>query len=110
MDQKVFSLGVDQEPVSLAMDLFIGLDTSLLHLASCMQVPTIGLYGATDKEFIYPFFHKANVINSNAELSCRPCYPGLDGGSCKAQDKPGPCMEYITPEQVINKIKQVLKK
>ncbi|MBU4304089.1 MAG: glycosyltransferase family 9 protein [Candidatus Omnitrophica bacterium] len=91
------------------MDLFIGPDTSFLHLASCMRIPTVGLYGATDSEFIYPFFHKEYITNSRGELECMPCYPGTNGGSCKSKG-PGPCMEKITPEEVMEKIKQVLKK
>ncbi|MCG2710951.1 MAG: glycosyltransferase family 9 protein [Candidatus Omnitrophica bacterium] len=91
------------------MDLFIGPDTSFLHLASCMRIPTVGLYGATDREFIYPLFHKEYIVNSRADLECMPCYPGANGGSCKAKG-PGPCMEKITPEEVMEKIKQVLKK
>lgn len=91
------------------MDLFIGPDTSFLHLASCMRIPTVGLYGATDKEFIYPFFHKEFLVNSRANMDCMPCYPGPNGGSCKSKG-PGPCMKEITPDEVMEKIKQVLKK
>ena len=91
------------------MDMFLGPDTSFLHLASCMKIPTIGLYGATDKEFIYPFFHKQYIVNSQAKMDCMPCYPGPNGGSCKSKG-PGPCMEKITPQEVMEKIRQVLKK
>jgi len=92
------------------MDLFIGPDTSFLHLASCMDVATIGLYGATDKGFVYPFFHKDNMVVSRAQLECMPCYPGHEGGSCRVKNQPGPCMYDIKPEQVLKKIRQVLKK
>ena len=91
------------------MDLFIGPDTSFLHLASCMRIPTVGLYGATDREFIYPFFHKEYIVSSKADIKCMPCYPGANGGSCKSTG-PGPCMERITPDEVMEKIRQVLKK
>ncbi|MFH1094030.1 MAG: glycosyltransferase family 9 protein [Candidatus Omnitrophota bacterium] len=91
------------------MDLFIGPDTSFLHLASCMGIPTVGLYGATDREFIYPFFHKEYIANSRADMECMPCYPGPNGGSCKVKG-PGPCMKKITPDEVMEKIRQVLKK
>ena len=91
------------------MDLFLGLDTSFLHLASCMGIPTVGIYGATDREFIYPFFHRDFIVNSQAAMKCMPCYPGPNGGSCKSTG-PGPCMERITPEEVMEKIRQVLSK
>ncbi len=101
---------VDESSVLIHnMNLFIGLDTSFLHLASCMGIPTVGLYGATDREFIYPFFHKEYIVNSRADMDCMPCYPGPDGGSCRSKG-PGPCMEKITPQEVMEKIRQVLKK
>ena len=91
------------------MDLLIGLDTSFLHLASCMGIPSVGLYGATDRKFIYPFFHKEYIVDSRADMDCMPCYPGPNGGSCKSKG-PGPCMEQISPNEVMEKIRQVLKK
>ena len=91
------------------MDLFIGPDTSFLHLASCMKIPTVGLFGATERKFFYPFFHKEYIVDSPAGMDCMPCYPGPNGGSCKSKG-PGPCMEQITPTEVMEKIKQVLKK
>jgi heptosyltransferase-2 len=91
------------------LDLFIGPDTSLLHLASCMGIPAIGLYGATDPDFIYPLFHKQNIIRSRSGLSCMPCYPGPNGGSCKA-DGPAACMQAITAEEVYKKAEQLLNR
>ena len=90
------------------LDVFIGLDTSFLHLSSCMGIPTVGIYGATNQDFIYPLFHKQNVVISGADLQCMPCYPGQHGGSCGVKDNPGPCMEAITPEEVIAKVRQVI--
>ena len=54
--------------------VFIGPDSSLLHLASCMQVETIGLYGPTPLDYIYPYFHGNNNIICREKLDCMPCY------------------------------------
>jgi len=48
--------------ITREMDLFIAPDSSFLHIASCMGIPTIGIYGATDTEFIYPLFHKQHIV------------------------------------------------
>lgn len=90
------------------LNLFIGPDTSLLHIASCMQVPTIGLYGATDPEFIYPLFHKEYRVMTRSPLPCIPCFPGEHTGSCQVKGRPAECMEAITLEQVLEKIRKVL--
>ncbi|MBU1086038.1 MAG: glycosyltransferase family 9 protein [Candidatus Omnitrophica bacterium] len=106
-------LTIDQSTVSQtmplikALDIFIGLDSSFLHFASCMGIETIGLYGATDPNFIYPLFHKQNIIFSNAGLKCMPCYPGLRGGICNAHE-PAECMNAISVEHVWQKITNIL--
>ncbi len=82
--------------------LFIAPDSSLLHLASCMGVETIGLYGATCAEYIYPYFHRANMIVSKAALKCMPCYPGNRTAVCKKEFQPGECMEGISVEDVLS--------
>lgn len=90
------------------VDLFISPDTSFLHLASCMGVKSIGLYGATNKDFIYPLFHKDYIVISESKLDCVPCYPGPRPGSCGVKDKPASCMADISVEEVIKKVEQIL--
>lgn len=80
---------------------FIAPDSSLLHLASCMGVETIGLYGATSAEYIYPYFHRADMIVSKAALKCMPCYPGNRTAVCKKEFQPGECMEGISVDDVL---------
>ena len=88
--------------------LFIAPDSSLLHLASCMGVETIGLYGATSAEYIYPYFHRANMIVSKAALKCMPCYPGNRTAVCKKEFQPGECMEGISVEDLLNVVEAKL--
>ncbi len=91
------------------LDIFISPDTSLLHLASCAGVKSIGLYGATNKNFIYPLFHKGYIAQSKSQLECMPCYPGKNPGSCGVKGAPAQCMREISVEQVVEKVKEVLK-
>ena len=82
-------------------NLFIAPDSSLLHLASCMGVEAIGLYGATSPEYIYPYFHRESMIVSKSALGCMPCYPGSRIAVCKKEFQPGECMDGISVEDVL---------
>lgn len=51
--------------------LFIGPDSGLLHIASFLDVPSIGIYGPNIKEVCGPLNNKTSIIDKN--FSCRPC-------------------------------------
>ena len=110
------SVAIDKTTLKQALallnrcNLFIAPDSSLLHLASCMGVQTIGLYGATSAEYFYPYFHKQNSIVSKAPLGCMPCCPGLKALPCKKEFQPAPCMEGITVEDVLEMVKNIIGK
>jgi ADP-heptose:LPS heptosyltransferase len=89
--------------------LFIGPDSSFLHLASCMGIETIALFGATSHQYFYPYFHRHNIILPRKNLPCMPCYPG-PGPSCNDDNKLdfGPCMEGVSVEDVVAMIKERL--
>ncbi|MDP8216746.1 MAG: glycosyltransferase family 9 protein [Candidatus Kaelpia imicola] len=85
--------------------LFIGGDSSLVHLASCMGVETIGLYGPTAK--IYPYFHYHNIITSQKRYHCMPCSPGFS--RCREEKvQTSPCMESISLEDVLELVERKL--
>jgi ADP-heptose:LPS heptosyltransferase len=82
---------------------FIGPDSSLLHLASCLGVETIGLYGPTRPESFYPYFHLDNCLVAKEKLACMPCYPERRP-SCSTPERHydfGPCMDGIAVEDVV---------
>jgi heptosyltransferase II len=82
-------------------NLFVGVDSSLLHLSSSMGVEAIGLYGATSKDYIYPYFHYQNIVEPSRKPSCLPCYPGLKNCPCmKNRLSHSPCMKAISAEEV----------
>jgi ADP-heptose:LPS heptosyltransferase len=88
--------------------LFIGPDSSLAHLASCLGVNTIGLYGATSSNYIYPYFHRHNLVISKAKIDCMPCYPGGKPCEMKTRLQVGACMDGISVEDVLGLVKQNL--
>ncbi len=110
-------ISADQSSLTQAMALlqrcrlFIGPDSSFLHLASCMGIETIGLYGATLSDCFFPYFHRHNIILPNKKLDCMPCYPGSHAVCCDVEVRPdfGPCMHGINVEEVLKEVKKVLK-
>ena len=86
--------------------LFIGPDSSFIHLASCMGVKTIGLYGPTSIDCFFPYFHYDNIVLASKKLDCMPCYPGNRPVCTNDRESPdfGPCMEGIKVEDVLSKI------
>ncbi|MFC1752966.1 glycosyltransferase family 9 protein [Thermoproteota archaeon] len=89
-------------------NLFIGPDSGLLHLASCIGVGAIGLYGPTPPDFIYPYFHRQDIIISKKKSDCMPCYPGFKSFPCKGKFWFGACMEAISVEDVLESVKKKL--
>ena len=88
--------------------IFIGPDSSLLHLASCLGVEVVGLYGPTPSEYFYPYFHRHNIIAPKQKRDCMPCYPGLKFCPCEGRRYYGACMEDISVEDVSEVIKKKL--
>ena len=89
-------------------NLFIGPDSSLLHLTSCQGIEVIGLYGPSSGEYFYPYFHRYNTVVSKEKLHCMPCYPGLKPCPCKKKLQHGACMEGISVKDVLELARQKL--
>ncbi|HDZ76574.1 MAG TPA: lipopolysaccharide heptosyltransferase family protein [Candidatus Omnitrophica bacterium] len=91
-------------------DVFIAPDSGLSHLASTMGIKTIGLYGPTPKNYIYPYFHQQDMIFPRKKLECMPCYPELTHCICKERgDLLSDCMKGISVEDVLDSVKRNLE-
>lgn len=80
--------------------VFISADSAPLHIANAVDTPFIALFGPTDPERHLAPSTKGIVITK--ELACSPCYKP----NCKTRQ----CLEEITPEEVLTKIEELLKK
>ncbi len=79
-------------------DLFIGGDTGPLHIASILDIPTVGIYGPKDPVIYGPYHGKAVVVRK--ELWCSPC---------KRRTCPDPeCMTSILPEDVFHAVNKLI--
>ncbi|OGS27717.1 MAG: lipopolysaccharide heptosyltransferase II [Elusimicrobia bacterium RIFOXYB2_FULL_48_7] len=79
--------------------LVIGNDTALIHIAAALNVPVIGLYGATDPAQVGPYGEKNIVI-----LNKLPCWPCGIKSNCRVNK----CMMGIKPEDVFSAAKKYL--
>jgi len=53
--------------------LFVGIDSGIMHLASSLDIPVVGLFGPTDPFYVGPQNEKSIVVKSET-LECVPCY------------------------------------
>ena len=80
-------------------DMFISLDSGLMHTANALDVPTIGLFGPTLVSKNSPWNISGEVIQSK---KCKECYFGNLFTTCKDNK----CMKEITVDEVIANIKR----
>ncbi len=87
-------------------------DTGLMHIAAALQKPIISVWGNTVPAFgMYPYYGKKSNIDYDvveiSKLWCRPCskigYKKCPKGHFK-------CMEKIAVNDIVNLLKQRLKK
>ena len=98
-----------QEELSLMnqLDLMVSMDSANMHLASLVNTPVISIWGATHP---YAGFYGFNQDISNIvqiDLPCRPCSV-FGNKPCYRGDYA--CMTQITPEMIVDKIREKLKK
>jgi len=79
-------------------------DTGMLHIAEALNVPVVGIYGPTARQFGYfPILEKSQVVE--IELPCRPCTK-MGANSCP--QKHWKCMKNISTEMVYSKVKNLI--
>ncbi len=93
----------DSNAMFKEMDLMIAGDTGPLHIASAHNIKTLALLGSTSPDKIKPYGQNGYYISSND--NCKYCWQK----KCKFlkdNEKYTPCMEHITVDMVLNKIKE----
>ncbi len=78
--------------------LFVGIDSGVMHMASSLEVPTVGLFGPTDPFYVGPQNEKSIVVRS--QMDCLPCYLK----PCDHLD----CMQGLSVDSVLNACKKIL--
>lgn len=52
--------------------LFVGIDSGVMHLASAVDIPVVGLFGPTDPFYVGPQNRRSAVVR--VDMPCVPCY------------------------------------
>ena len=52
--------------------LFVGIDSGIMHLASSIDIPVVGLFGPTDPQYVGPQNNRSIVVRKE-DLDCLPC-------------------------------------
>lgn len=85
--------------------LYIGNDSALLHFASALQVPCVGIFGPTVPAQGFSPLDSSSVVVEKKGLSCRPC--GAHG-PMKCPEGHFKCMAEIPPLEVIQAAERFL--
>lgn len=88
-----------------SLDLMVSMDSSNMHFASCLGVPVVSIWGATDPCRGFYGWRQNPDWAIYADMKCRPCSKYGDK-PCKL--KGYPCMKAVTPEMVAAKIASVI--
>jgi ADP-heptose:LPS heptosyltransferase len=101
-------LPLDEELMLISnLDLMVSMDSANMHLASLYGVPVVSIWGATHPFAGFYGFGQDPTNIVQAELYCRPCSV-FGNKECYRGD--WACMKMIPPQQVIDKIEEVLQK
>ncbi|MBC8382684.1 MAG: glycosyltransferase family 9 protein [Candidatus Cloacimonetes bacterium] len=77
-------------------EIIISNDSSLMHIAAAVSIPSIGLYGPTDPLLSSPYGAVHEAVTAHSD--CSPCYTAEKPLSCKIDYK---CMQTITVQDVL---------
>jgi len=88
--------------------LFISNDSGLMHLATAVNVPTIGIFGPTNFVRTGPYGRKHRIVSKGSP--CSPChrYPFVNeklNPKCKTVD----CLEEISTEDVFCHVTELMQ-
>ena len=81
--------------------LFVGIDSGIMHLASSLDIPVVGIFGPTDPFYVGPQNDRSIVVREE-EMECVPCYLK----ACNHRD----CMKKLTVDKVLHACEQILIK
>ena len=87
-------------------DVFVGADSSGVHIAGCLDKNAVGLFGSVDPALRVSHYDSVRVMAS--KRNCVPCNDWMNA-NCEDQKKSPMCMWDIKPESVIREVARLLK-
>jgi heptosyltransferase II len=77
-------------------------DSGLVHVAAAIGTPTVGIFGPTSPWHWAPLNPLAAVVETTADVPCRPCHKP----TCRLQHHR--CMREIPASQVLSAVQRAL--
>ena len=91
-------------------DLFIGNDSGMMHLASMVNTPVVGIYGPGSPLTSGPFMDPEKIEIVSKNFDCSPCRQKFFK-ECKPSPHNKPyCLEDISVKDVAEAVERLLKK
>lgn len=86
-------------------DVFVGPNSGMMVIATSLNIPTVGLFGAFDPKMRAKFYEKFTGLFG--KVDCSPCNEHWT--ECR-RGYPAPCMKSIFPSKVYEALTNLLKK
>ncbi len=85
--------------------LFIGVDSYLMHVAESLDVPTIGIFGVTDPKYIMTKPSSIGVMGKSPCAGERHRVPGIVQMSCD-----GSCINSVSLRDIVTAVQKVMNR
>ncbi|HNQ86383.1 MAG TPA: glycosyltransferase family 9 protein [Deltaproteobacteria bacterium] len=79
--------------------LFVGIDSGVMHMASALDIPTVGIFGPTDPFYVAPQNARSMVVRK--DMACSPCYLR---GECEHRR----CLQELGADAVVEACRRVM--
>ncbi len=91
-------------------NLFVSNDSAFLHSSAAFRIPTVGIFGYTNAQELYPWGTEHIIVRK--ELECSPCfYNSPKPAECLwTGEEEFKCMKMISVEEVFEACKIILGK
>ncbi len=106
----VGTLTLDQTLALLSLtDLFLGVDSGLLHMAGAVDAPCVGIFGPTDPACFLPRTGRTAAVTAN--VSCLGCHHNSQGSGHWQSGCPNGirCMSELSVNEVLVACEKFLK-
>ncbi len=88
--------------------LFIGNDSGLMHIASAVDTPVVGIFGPGAPQITGPYMDKSRCRTVLHEVPCRPCRQRFFRECKPSESGKPPCLEAVTVEDVSRAVEELL--
>jgi heptosyltransferase-2 len=81
-------------------EVFVGIDSGLMHLAAALGVATVGIFGSSNPRWTSPRGAKTKVVTAEG-FDCRPCY-------LKTCNQKEFCLDTVGADRIFSAIDELL--